>query len=100
MQRDPNIGVIEGLPDKFGKDFALEMFNRANYTRHFELTVKEVYNTGQMQLPIYLCLGTEFNSAALSMVLEKPDIFGQHRCHGTYLAFGASGLGWHGLYLV
>ena len=88
--RDQNHGVDPLLPEKFGKDFALELFRRGNYTHHFELTLKEVYEKGFMKLPIYLSFGTEFNSAALSMVMNSPDIFGQHRCHGTYLAFGGS----------
>jgi len=88
--RYPQLGNIDGLAEEFGNEFAIELYRRGNFTHHFEMCLKEVYLQGKMKLPIYLCLGTEFNSAALSMVLDKPDIFGQHRAHGTYLAFGGN----------
>jgi Pyruvate/2-oxoglutarate dehydrogenase complex, dehydrogenase (E1) component, eukaryotic type, alpha subunit len=64
------------------------MFRRANFSHHFELMLKKVFDNGNLKLPIYLALGTEFNSAALSMVLKGYNIFAQHRGHALYLNFG------------
>lgn len=86
--RHPNLGHINGLPKKFGKDFALELFRRGNLCRHFEFCVKDAADKKKISIPFYLSIGSEFNSAALSMVLGKIQIFGQHRCHSLYLNFG------------
>lgn len=87
--RKVDLGFIPGLPEKFGKDFALEMYKRGNFVRHFEFKVKEAGDKKLFTIPFYLSLGSEFNAAALSMVLKEYLIFGQHRCHATYLCFGA-----------
>ncbi len=86
--RSPELGRIEGLPKKFGKDFALEMFRKGNFARHFEFGVKNAAEQKRIPVPFYLSVGSEFNSAALSMVLPGIQIFGQHRCHSLYLNFG------------
>ncbi|MEO1944103.1 MAG: thiamine pyrophosphate-dependent enzyme [Candidatus Thioglobus sp.] len=86
--RSPILGKIDGLPDQFGPKFALDLFTRGNFSRQFELEVKEKANEGEIHGPIYLSIGTEFNSAALSLALDKPLIFGQHRGHSLYLSFG------------
>jgi pyruvate dehydrogenase E1 component alpha subunit len=88
MNRAPDLGHIPDLPRKFGKDFALELFRRGNFARHFECQVNEAYNRKRIQLPIYLSLGSEFTSAALSLAYPEPMIFGQHRCHALYLNYG------------
>ncbi len=87
--RSPTLGTVPGLAGKFGRDFALELFRRGNYVRQFEFKVKEAFDKKRFQIPIYLCIGQEFNAAAMSMVLQGFDIFAQHRAHGIYLAFGA-----------
>lgn len=88
--RRPDFGTISGLSARFGRAFALELYRRGSFIRHFELKVKEVYDRKIMSLPIYLSVGQEFNAAALSMVLPGVDIFAQHRAHGVYLAFGGA----------
>ena len=88
--RTPTLGHIPGLVDEFGKDFALELFRRGNYSRNFDYQVKKEADKKRINIPIYLAIGSEFNSAALSMVLPGVNIFGQHRCHGLYLSFGAN----------
>jgi len=88
--RSPTLGKINNLPEKFGKKFALDLFLKGNFSRQFELEVKEQANQGLIYGPIYLSIGTEFNSAALSMVLKDPNIFGQHRGHSLYLSFGGN----------
>lgn len=87
--RSPVLGLKEGLRELFSKEFSLELFRRASFTRQFEFYLKRVYDDKRMPLiPIYLCVGQEFISAALSMVLKGYNIFAQHRGHGFYLSFG------------
>ena len=86
--RSPTLGMIPNLIDQFDNEFSLEMFSRANYSRHFEYKVKEAADQDCFKIPIYLAVGTEFNSAALSMVLNGYNIFAQHRGHALYLNFG------------
>ena len=88
--RSPTLGKIDNLPEVFGQKFALDLFTRGNFSRQFELQVKETANQGLIHGPIYLSIGTEFNSAALSLALENPLIFGQHRGHSLYLSFGGN----------
>tara|TARA_B110000008_G_scaffold276542_1_gene316012 strand:- start:5497 stop:6384 length:888 start_codon:yes stop_codon:yes gene_type:complete len=86
--RSPTLGKIENLPKVFGKNFALDLYKRGNFSRQFELAVKEKADEGLIYGPIYLSIGTEFNSAALSIAIDSPQIFGQHRGHSLYLSFG------------
>lgn len=86
--RSPTLGMIANVMDQFDHEFSLEMFRRGNYSRHFELKVKEAFDKGCFGIPIYLAVGTEFNSAAFSMVLKGYNIFAQHRGHALYLNFG------------
>lgn len=69
-------------------DDLLEVYRRACFTRAFELQVKKAVDAGRVKVPVYLCVGQEFVSAALSVALPHYKVFGQHRCHGLYLAFG------------
>jgi pyruvate dehydrogenase E1 component alpha subunit len=86
--RSPTFGKIDNLPEVFGKKFALELFERGNFSRQFELAVKDKADEGKIYGPIYLSIGTEYNSAAISLVVKSPQIFGQHRGHSLYLSFG------------
>ena len=86
--RSPTLGVIPLISKKFEKDFTLELFRRGNYARYFEFKVKEALNKELFRIPVYLSIGTEFNSAALSLVMPGSHIFAQHRCHALYLNFG------------
>ena len=87
--RTPNCGVIPNLSKSFSREFSLEMFRRGSFTRQFEYQVKHAFDQKIFQIPIYLCIGQEFNPAAYSMVLKDFQIFAQHRAHGIYLSFGA-----------
>ena len=89
-RRRADFGLIPGLPEQFGSEFAIELFRRANFTRLFEFKVKEAFDRKIIQIPIYLSVGQEFNAAAISMTLPGYDIFAQHRAHGIYLSFGAT----------
>ena len=74
----------------FSEETSLEMFRRMCLIRYFELNVKSAYDSGQMsKAPIYLSIGQEAIPAALATIItNKPALFGQHRGHGIYLAFG------------
>ena len=87
--RTPDFGVIPNLSKRFSREFSLEMFRRGSFTRQFEYQVKHAFDQKLIQIPIYLCIGQEFNPAAYSMILKDFQIFAQHRAHGIYLSFGA-----------
>ena len=86
--RSATLGHIPGLPAKFGPEFALKLFKKGNFCRHFEYKVREAGEKKIFTIPFYLSIGSEFNAAALSLVLSGYKIFGQHRCHSLYLSFG------------
>ena len=86
--RSPTLGVIPLISKKFEKSFTLELFRRGNYARYFEFKVREALDKKLFSIPVYLSIGTEFNSAALSLVMPGCHIFAQHRCHALYLNFG------------
>lgn len=68
---------------------ALTVFKRMCLIRCFELNVKRIYDAGLMpKIPIYLSVGQESIAASLSVVFPEVALFGQHRCHDIYLAFG------------
>ena len=67
------------------------MFRRICLCRNFELNVKKAYDGGFMpKIPIYLSLGQEAITAALSLAFPDAVQFGQHRCHDLYLCYGGS----------
>ena len=87
-KRSPTLGMIPGLSKKFSREWTLEMFQKTCRNHHFELEAARVHNTGVMKLPIYLSLGSEHISAAISTVSRDFLIFTQHRGHSWYLSFG------------
>ncbi len=56
--------------------------------RYFELQAKDAFDAKLIKMPIYLSVGQEAVAAALSTAYPNPHIFGQHRCHDLYLAYG------------
>jgi len=86
--RSPDLGFIPDLPERFGREFALELYRRARFSYHFEFEVKRAADQKRFLIPIYLSVGTEYNAAALSLVIPHYKIFAQHRGHSLYLAFG------------
>ena len=89
--RSKDQGSIPNLSRIFDPKETLEIFRRMCLIRYFELNVKKTYD-GKLipKIPIYLSVGQETIASALSVVFEnrKPALFGQHRCHDIYLAFG------------
>lgn len=93
--RSPNCGMIENVSRRFSDEETLDMFERMCLSRYFEFKVAEAFNAGLIKMPIYLSVGQESISAALSVafnkaVLQETDFkfFPQHRCHDWYLAYG------------
>lgn len=60
----------------------------ATYIRLFEYSVAIAFKQGYIKTPIYLCIGQELVASYASIYFTGYKIFGQHRCHGYYLAFG------------
>lgn len=91
--RSSNLGEIPGLSKIFPIEATLDMFRRMCLIRYFELNVKKAYDQGLMpKAPIYLSVGQETISAAIAtmapVMKDRPSLFGQHRGHDIYLAFG------------
>lgn len=86
--RSATTGSIDGVARECTPAESLEMFRKVCFIRHFELNVKKAYDAGLMKMPVYLSVGQEAIAAALATAYEKPFIFGQHRCHDLYLAYG------------
>ena len=75
------------------KYFRLKTFEKASYCRHFEEQV--IKNSKKnIKIPTYVSAGQEFIAASIAAVCEKfkikPLLFGQHRCHSIYIAFGGN----------
>ncbi len=86
--RSSTLGMIPNVENNFDKAFAVELFRRANFSRHFEFKVKEAADKKLFTIPVYLSVGTEFNAAVFSLTLPGCNIFAQHRGHSLYLSFG------------
>ena len=76
------------------KNFRLEVFKKASYCRNFEEQVIININNKNITIPTYVSAGQEFIASTASVVCRakkiKPLLFGQHRCHSIYLAFGGN----------
>jgi len=74
------------------KNFRLKVFEKASYCRHFEEQVIQNIKKKNIKVPTYVSAGQEFIAATIATICEinniKPLIFGQHRCHSIYIAFG------------
>jgi len=86
--RQYNFGVIPNLLQSLKHDVVLEIFRRICLVRYFELGAANAIKEGFITYPTYLSIGQESISSAMSIVVREFMIFTQHRCHGTYLAFG------------
>ena len=74
------------------KDFRIQIFKIASLCRNFEEEVITNINNKKISTPTYVSAGQELIASTLSAICRKnkikPLLFGQHRCHSTYLAFG------------
>ncbi|MDO8495048.1 MAG: thiamine pyrophosphate-dependent enzyme [bacterium] len=86
--RSKDYGLLPGLTAKCSREDTLAMFSKVCFSRFFEFKVKEAAEKKLIKCPIYLSLGQESISSALAVAFPNPAIFGQHRCHDLYLAYG------------
>jgi TPP-dependent pyruvate/acetoin dehydrogenase alpha subunit len=87
--RSVDFGTIPGVVSEFSREEVLSVFRRMCASRFFDFEVKRAYDEKHVKIPIYLSVGEEALSSALSVAYPKPAIFAQHRCHDLYLAYGA-----------
>ena len=76
----------------YNKDFRFNVFEKASIARNFEEQVIINVRNKNIKIPVYVSAGQEFIASTIATIckLKKitPLIFGQHRCHSTYLTFG------------
>lgn len=97
LARGKDLGMIKGVAGTFGREITCDLFRRICFIRRFEQNVQSAFDAKLIKMPIYLSLGQEAISAALSIAFpNRPSgneksceaIFAQHRCHDIYLAYG------------
>jgi len=74
------------------------MFKRAKeiakMCRAFEVATYRQIEMGNIKIPVYLSAGQEMIPSVISSYCQEleisPMLFGQHRCHSIYLAFGGN----------
>ncbi len=77
------------LSKSFPKETSLAVFKKICTIRSFELQAKAASDAQRIHsMPMYLSVGQESISSALSETYRAPRIFAQHRCHDVYLAYG------------
>ena len=74
------------------KNYRYQVFERASLARNFEEEVITNVKRKKIKIPVYVSAGQEFIASTIATICKqkkiKPLIFGQHRCHSTYLTFG------------
>ena len=73
-------------------NFRYQVFKKASLARNFEEEVIANVKNKNIKIPVYVSAGQEFIASTIATICEikkiKPLLFGQHRCHSTYLTFG------------
>ena len=73
------------------KNYRYQVFEKASLARNFEEQVIANVNNKKIKIPVYVSAGQEFIASTIATICKlkkiKPLIFGQHRCHSTYLTF-------------
>lgn len=88
--RNPNYNIIKkNLSPSDLKDL-LKVFSQMCMIRNFELVAFEYRQKKIYQTLIYLCVGQESIYTSIAQAIPKAYVFGQHRAHGTYLAYGGN----------
>jgi 2-oxoisovalerate dehydrogenase E1 component len=91
-------GIHRKRPDEknsgflpFRSRFSVIEHGLAVKTRALEQLLLELYSENRLSGTVHTCIGQEFCSAALQPFLRTGSdaVFGTHRCHGHYLAYGA-----------
>ncbi|HAM39145.1 MAG TPA: hypothetical protein DCP53_07120 [Elusimicrobia bacterium] len=88
--RSSNFGIIPNISKSFETGLLLDIFRRICFSRYFDLGLINAANEKLVTSMVYLSLGQESISAALSKAIPEYLIFAQHRCHDTYLSFGGN----------
>lgn len=87
--RSAQFGLIPNISRQFTIEESILMFQKICLCRSFEKNVARAYDEKLIPgFPVYLSLGQEAITAALSMVFPDIPKFGQHRCHDIYLCWG------------
>lgn len=87
--RTKDFGATDNSSKLFSPTISLDLFTRICVNRFFDMKVAEVCEKKPFDCPVYLGVGEESISAALSIAFPRPHkIFAQHRCHGWYLSYG------------
>ena len=72
-------------------NFRYQVFKKASLARNFEEEVIANVKNKNIKIPVYVSAGQEFIASTIATICEikkiKPLLFGQHRCHSTYLFF-------------
>ena len=73
------------------KNYRYQVFEKASLARNFEEQVIANVKNKKIKIPVYVSAGQEFIASTIATICKlkkiKPLIFGQHRCHSTYLTF-------------
>lgn len=88
--RSATTGINPAASGLMPQDELLTVFRRLCNSRYFDLEVVKASEAGRITYPVYLSLGQEAVSAALSLVMPRAQLFTQHRCHAYFLAFGGT----------
>lgn len=90
--RSPTTGIFPGLYNLIKNDscFSLNMWKKICFNHFFEIETGTVLQSGRIKMPVYLSLGQEHISAAISCTIQDIMIFAQHRGHSYYLSFGGA----------
>lgn len=80
--------IVNDSISQISEDRLLEIFRKMCLIRNFEEQVKKARDTGNAKGLVYLSIGQEAISSAVSTFFQPDLIFAQHRAHSVYLAFG------------
>ena len=73
------------------ENYRYQVFRKASLARNFEEQVITNVKNKKIKIPVYVSAGQEFIASSIATICKlkkiKPLIFGQHRCHSTYLTF-------------
>lgn len=83
-----NLNLYKKKYNKLDVKILKKIFTKMSFIREFELQAYEKRKNNDYKTLIYLCLGQESIYASVNLALPKVSIFGQHRGHGIYLAYG------------
>ena len=85
-----NLNLYKKKYNKLDVKILKKIFAKMSFIREFELQAYEKRKNNAFKTLIYLCLGQESIYASVNLALPKVSIFGQHRGHGIYLAYGGN----------